>query len=46
MVLKPELSTSPGNLLKMQILRIQLRPTKSETVKIEPNNLCFNEPSR
>lgn len=34
-------SASPGNLLELQILGPYARPTESETVGLEPNNLFF-----
>ena len=37
----PTSSLSPGNLLEMQILGLYPKPTAWETLKMEPNNLCF-----
>lgn len=34
-------SASPGNLLELQILGPNARPTESETVGLKPNNLFF-----
>lgn len=34
----PAVSVSPGNLLGMQILRLCPRPTKSDTLRMAPNN--------
>ena len=39
----PGSAASPGNLLEMQILTFRSRPLKSETLEVEPSNLCFNE---
>lgn len=36
--------SSSKNLLKMQILRPHPRLTESETLQMEPSNLCFNKP--
>ena len=38
---RPTASASPGNLLELQILRPHPIPTKSETMGLEPSNLCF-----
>lgn len=46
MVLGPPTSAAFGNLLEMQILRHHSRPAASETLGVEPINLCFNKPSR
>lgn len=43
---RPAASASPGNLLEMQILRVQPRPVESDTLKWGPSNLCFHNPCR
>lgn len=32
---------APGNLLEIQIFSPDLRPIESETLGVEPSNLCF-----
>ena len=39
-------STSPGDLLEMQILRPKPRPTESEALGVRLGSLCFNEQIR
>lgn len=39
-------SAAFGNLLEMQILRHHSRPAASETLDMEPVDLCFNKPFR
>lgn len=41
-----EASTSPGNLVEMQVLRPYSRPTESETLRVRPSSLQFNKLSR
>lgn len=41
----PSVSASPGNLLDMQIIRPQPRPTESKTLPVGAPNLCFNQSS-
>lgn len=43
---KPESSALPGNLLQVQNLRCQPRPTDSETLHVRFSSLCFNKPSQ
>lgn len=44
--LRPTASTSPGNVLKMLILRLYLRSTELNTPGAGLSCLCFNKPSR
>lgn len=41
---RPEASASPGNLLRMQILRPHPRLADSEILEAEPTTLCFTGP--
>lgn len=42
MVPEPAVSTSPGNLVEMQIWGPNTKSTKSETLRVVFTNLCLN----
>lgn len=42
----PAASSSPANLLEMQIPRFRLRSTISEILELGPKNMYLNNPSR
>lgn len=46
MVLGPDASASPGNLLEMQILVPHPRPTGVETLGVGPSNVCLKKPKK
>lgn len=42
----PAAAVSPGNLLEMPIIRLNSRPSESDTLGMGPRNVCFIKPSR
>lgn len=42
---RPRVSASPGDLLRRANYWAHFRLTESETLRVDPSNLCFNKPS-
>lgn len=42
----PAVSASPENLLERRLLRPHPEPPESETLGVEPRDLCFNQPPK
>lgn len=43
---RPAVSAASENLVEMQILRLHPRPTESDTLRVGPRSLYFNQLSR